>query len=78
MKTNTAMQDEQNDNAKLRKCAEALEYAKQKESEARKALADAVATTAIMRRKYDEQWQSNENRAVARRKAGLIEVVSGY
>ena len=78
MKTNSAMQDEQNDNAKLALAAKELEYARSKETEARKALASAIETAKIVRQKYDELFAKNEARAVARRKAGLIEVNPGY
>ena len=79
MKTNsTALQDEQNDKELVRQADEALKYAMQKENEARQALAQAIETTKTIRRKRDAAWQNAEARAVARRKAGLIEVVAGY
>ena len=75
---NTAIQAESQDTEMLRNAEKALEYARQKESEARAALRDATATTKTLKEKYERQFAECEQRAIARRKAGLIEVGAGY
>lgn len=68
-----AQEAEERDNAQLRKAHEALQYARGKENEARKALAYAVSTTATMKIRFEEAFAATEARAAARRRAGLIE-----
>ncbi len=65
---------EQEDNLRLRKAAEFIGSCREKEACARRALADAERTTKRAREKYEVLFVECEQRAVARRKAGLIEV----
>lgn len=62
----------------LRKAEKALKYARQKESEARAALRSAMETTKTLKEKYESQFFECEDRAVARRKSGSIEINAGY
>ena len=75
---NEAIQAESQDTKMLRNAEKALDHARQKENEARAALRDATATTKILKEKYLRKFAECEQRAVARRKAGLIEVTAGY
>lgn len=75
---NNAKQLEEQDNEMLRKSEVALEYARQKESEARRALIEATKTVKTLKQKYERQFAECEERACQRRRKGLIEVNAGY
>lgn len=74
----SALQAEQADNLRLKKADEFVEYCRQKENEARRALAEAVAQTQRAKQKWSELFQECEKRACARRKSGQIEVSRDY
>ena len=78
MKTNNAMQNEQEDNNRLRKADEFVAYCQQAETDAIKALAEARKQLTLAREKKSALFQECEKRAVARRKSGEIEMVAGY
>lgn len=74
----TALESEAEDNLRLRKAEEFLAYSRNAENDARRALAEAVARTKRAKEKYETLHEEVQNRAVARRKAGLITVNPGY
>lgn len=74
----TAHQAEQADNDRLKKSQEAIDYYRQKESEALRELALIRQSLATVREKHRQLFEECENRAAARRKAGLIEYTPGY
>jgi len=75
---NSAQISENEDNIRLRKAAEHIEFCKQAESKAQRDLADARQTLARAREKHVTLFMECEKRACARRKAGLIVVNAGY
>lgn len=76
MKTNNA--DETEDNNRLSKSAKHVDCCRQAEADAIRALVAARADLGRAREKHSQLFQECENRAVARRKAGLITVEAGY
>lgn len=76
--TQSAQQAEQQDNDRLRKARESVEYAKNKANEARRALADAVESEKRAKEKFNALFEECEKRAGERRKAGLIENSRNY
>ena len=74
----TALQSEAEDNARLRKASESVEYYKQAEGNALRALADARSSLARAREKYAALFAECEKRAGERRKSGQIENTAGY
>ena len=75
---NTALRDEENDKARLRKAQEFVEYCKQKQADAIRARIEADESLKLAIEKREQIFSECEKRAVARRKAGLIEVNPGY
>lgn len=75
---NTAIASEQEDNYRLRKADEFLTYCREAENDARRELNEALEKTKRAKEKYETLFTECEQRAVARRKAGLIEMRSGY
>jgi len=73
-----AIAQEQEDKLRLRKSGEFLRYCGEVENRARGALVDAEQTRKAAKDKHEALFALCENRAVARRKAGLIEFVAGY
>jgi hypothetical protein len=74
----SALKAEQDDNARLRKSSEAVEYYRQKEGEALRELASVREQLKRARDKHFGLFDECEKRACARRAAGLIEVSSEY
>lgn len=79
MKTISAAQaSEDEDNFRLRKAQEHLEKCRELEADARRQLNQATKDRERAKEKYETLFDECEKRAVARRKAGLIEVNLGY
>jgi hypothetical protein len=75
---NSAVAQENEDNIRLRKSSEHIEYCKQAEAKALRDLADARQSLKRAREKHTTLFFECEKRAGARRKAGLIEVSANY
>jgi hypothetical protein len=74
----TALEADKHDIEREKKAREALEYARNAENEAVRKLAEAVKTTATIKRRYEEIFEETQRRMCERRKSGLIEVCAGY
>lgn len=74
----TAIQAEERDNEMLRKAKESLEYAREKEREARRALRAAEETRKTLKAKYERLFRECDQKAYQRRKEGLIAINHGY
>jgi uncharacterized membrane protein YqiK len=74
----TALQSESEDNLRLKRAAEFLTHCRNAETEARRALNEAVQQTARAKEKHETLFHECEQRAVARRKSGAIENTAGY
>lgn len=72
------LQDEQEDNFRVKKSDEFLKHCRELENQARIALADAMASTKRASKKKEELFLQCQDRAVARRKSGAIIVNPGY
>lgn len=72
------MTTEEEDNFHLRKAAEFLAHCRETENQARRELARAVEQTKRAKEKHEALFIECEKRAVARRKAGLIPLNTGY
>ena len=68
----SAQNAEQLDNQKLARANEAIEYYKEKETEALKSLAEIRKSLAVAREKHEALFRECESNAVARRKAGFF------
>lgn len=73
-----AHESEAEDNNRLRKATEHIAYCKDAETKAIGDLVDARKTLTRAREKHALLFEECQNRAVARRKAGLIQNVAGY
>lgn len=67
-----AMIHETEDQTRLRRAKEALAQYRQREDEARKALAAAVESTKRAKEKYEEMYLAEEKREVERLKASYL------
>ena len=75
---NTAEENENKDKALVQKAEAALTYCRDRESVARRELAATVEASKIAKEKMEKVFAKCEERAVARRKSGLIEMNAGY
>lgn len=73
-----AQASEDEDNFRLRKAEEYVTTCREIENNARRELAEATARRQRAKEKYETLFDECQKRAVARRKAGLIEVNLGY
>ena len=72
--TEQAREEQAQEEAKVRKAKEALDYAQNAENEARRVLSHATAITVCLRRKYENALLGAEHKAVALIKAGLLDI----
>lgn len=74
----SALQEEIDDNFRVRKAQEYLAHCREGENELRRRLAEAVEATKRAKEKYENLFMDCEARAAKRRKDGRVEQVSGY
>lgn len=72
------MTPEQEDNFRLRKAEDFLAHCRAEEAQARRGLAEAIERTKRAKEKHETLFTECEARAVARRKAGIVAVSTGY
>lgn len=78
MNSTNAMKAEQEDNARLRKSEDAINYYRQKEADALRELASVRASLKSAREKHEALFAECQKRACDRRDTGLIVNVAGY